>query len=170
MVPNLHGISDNRKLFNGVTIKLRQGTADGQVIMHCTSLSNYLDGPKGNIFDKEQVTICTVHSQWQRNAMLVLRRRFLQEPWDLMPLQMPVLWWRREMCVLMRWLLTFSRHPLTLVLKMLIQIVPHHQRMGTQSLGSISIAGGLITGISSKNRDRGLVVADPLCNNQSTSV
>lgn len=88
MVPNLHGISDNRKLFNDVTIKLCQGSAiswDGQVIMHCTSLSNYLDGPKGNIFDKEQVTICTVHSQWQRNAMLVPRRRFLQEPWDLMP-------------------------------------------------------------------------------------
>lgn len=36
-------------------------------------------------------------------------------------------------------------------------------------LGCISIAG-LGTGISSKNRDRGLVVADPLCNNQSTSV
>ena len=52
VMPNLHGISDDGKMFNSVAIKLHQGTAiswDGRFISrHCTSLS-YLDGPEGNI-------------------------------------------------------------------------------------------------------------------------
>ena len=51
VMPNVHGVSDDGKIFNGVAIKLRHGTAiswDGRVIRHCTSLSRP-DGPKGNI-------------------------------------------------------------------------------------------------------------------------
>ncbi len=38
-MPNLHGVSDDGKILNGVAIKLRHGTAiswDGRVIRHCT--------------------------------------------------------------------------------------------------------------------------------------
>ena len=51
VMPNLHGVSDDGKIFNGVAVKLRHGTAiswDGRVIRHCTSLS-YPDGPEGNM-------------------------------------------------------------------------------------------------------------------------
>ena len=50
-MPNLHGVSDDRRTFNGVAIRLCHGTAiswDGRVIRHCILLS-YPDGPEGNI-------------------------------------------------------------------------------------------------------------------------